>query len=172
MRTIAYCSLLLLAPLFLACGDDGSVPPETTAYELVSLDGHPVPASYDSVFFNGGSNRYTRIVGATLEILSTDSVRHSHARDIIERLPSGEIVTWWTECVAQKARYRTSGNNLIVSLTVGDGMEGVTRDDTFSVTGTTLTRWMRENPTINHPKGRSWHLQFQEVTAVAPLCEP
>jgi hypothetical protein len=170
MRLLQWFVCLALAPLLLACGDSPTVRPDTTSYELVSLDGWPIPAAYDS-FFTHDSNRFLRVVGGSLELLSADSVRHSHAWDVIEIKPSGETVTWTSECTMQHARYRRSGNNLIVSLLVGNVMDGVVRDDTFTVSGTAASHRLRENPSVFHPEGRSWQLTYQETASVQSVCD-
>lgn len=168
MRFVHLCAVLALAPILVACSEAPAIPPATSFHVLVALDGQPIPAAYDSVHFEN-TNRFLRVTGRTLEIFSADSAHYAQATDVIERMPSGEVVEWSASCTTQRVPYRRVGDRLI--LTVLDN--GSLRDDTLEVAGSTLIQWMREEPSSFHPEGRTWRLEYREGEPDMPqICSP
>jgi hypothetical protein len=172
MRTL---SLLPLLTLIAACGDPAG-PELPSDFVLSALDGAPVPAAYDSLFFDG-ENRFMRLLGAHVTVLSNDSAQYRQATDVVERLPDNVLHVWGTDCFSVRLGFRREGGRVILSYgnhaSLLDQMPmAPTPEDTLEVLHSGLASWRHQAPTIPYPNGRSWRLTYEEGSPSIPVCPP
>jgi hypothetical protein len=161
--------MLILVP---ACGDPAE-PAVPSDFILSTLDGDPVPTAYDSVFFDG-TNRFMRILGAHVTIVSDDSAVYRQATDVVERLSDGSVQEWGGDCFSMRVGLRREGNRVILSYGAHASLDTApfapTAEDTLAVTSSGLASWRREPPTISYPDGRSFRLTYDEGAPHTPVC--
>jgi hypothetical protein len=176
MRSTPSFIVVSLALALAACQDTSTEPSLAASYLLATVDDKPVPAIYDSIFRDdGSSNRLYRILGRSLEIVSRDSAQYAQATDVVERLSDGSLMVWAADCTSLQVAYRRVGHRIILTidpnilLLPGTPPRPITHD-TLEVMGSGLVQWRREGPTIAHPEGRVWRLEYREGTPAVPVC--
>jgi hypothetical protein len=134
-----------------------------------------VPAAYDSTFWEDGSNRFSRVVGRSLEFLANDSARYAAADDVVERLPDGDWHVWASDCESRTVPFRREGDRGILTIDPNiflpqSAPPQAVVHDTLEVVGSRLVQLKREEPTTSHPSGRNWRLEYQEGQPSTPVC--
>ena len=80
MKNVAVLAALLVAA---ACGDSPSDVEIAATWSLSTVDGKFLPAAVDSFEVNDGAMRLYRIVGRTIDIISSDSARYLLENDVV-----------------------------------------------------------------------------------------
>lgn len=162
-------ALALLAAI--ACDDGPTEPRLGAAYRLVTVDGRPLPAAYDSIFLFDGSNRFFRITGRLLELVSADSADYAEATDVVERLAGGGFTPWTIECSRRRIAWRREGNRIIL-VGVPWTAPPMVRNDTLEMSGGSLIQWRREPPADDQSTGRVWRLTYTASRTSPSACAP
>ena len=110
-RACRFQSGLIGISLLAACGAATSPSELAARYTLATVNGNPLPASISPLFSGLGRRR---IVGATVDLVSTDSLRYAMEFDFVTPLPDGSDRSFSSGCFAARFPYSRSGSQIVI----------------------------------------------------------